>query len=533
LSSEEGKNNPSDSLFTDVSPPTRPIIRLPDSGANDDMGSLALATSNLSIQAHTQVEIPAPSSRGGNRGRRRGRPNRSKRGSPQRSFQPRTSSEELHIDMNRLILSPLNEMSPPDQPQRGTIPAHLPLEIVETSAKANQNISNISAVPISTGSHETSNLVRSEDTDFGSDITRGVVQEGKLYNHKNTEKPGVAKASEQSKLKKDKDMLAPNSESSQPGLLRIHPHKSDAGNHQQRHRGGLLLIGSAAIKSTPSNVKAPKGRGEYSRVAPVKDNQSVSLWNPDNIPPRLTTTGVVYDRPKVVLSAEDILREVKAAHQEIQAIEGRLTSIYEQPENGVDLSRNQSRTSFPNNPGEYCKIHREYSPYRASANRRLLEVFHTFFIMSQHPSASSTVRRLARRHDMLSRYWRNGIVQLLEHLRLRLPSTEAHMESFIFMAYTLTGVLLQDVPTFQRTWMECLGGLAQYLYEVEEIDLERKDHWKDLASQWYWKAIYLDGGTEGRLFHHLGTLNNSDLLSQMYYFAKRYYLPCWTLLIIV
>jgi len=68
--------------------------------------------------------------------------------------------------------------------------------------------------------------------------------------------------------------------------------------------------------------------------------------------------------------------------------------------------------------------------------------------------------------------------------------------------------------------MECLGGLAQYLYGVEETDLERKDHWKGLSSQWYWKAIYLDGGTEGRLFHHLGILNNSDLLSQMYYFSN-------------
>jgi len=226
--------------------------------------------------------------------------------------------------------------------------------------KGNENILNISNVPVSTDSHETSNLVPSEDTDFGSDISRGVVPEGKLYNHKNIEKH-VAKASEQSKLDKDKHTHVAKSESSQRGLLRIHPDKSDHGNQQQRHRGGLLFIDTTAIKSTTSNAKRPKGRGEYSRTAPLKEgNQSVSLWNPDNIPSRLTTTGVVYDRPKIALTAEDVLREVNAAHQEIQAIERRLKSIYERPENGVDLSRNQTRTSSVlKDPAEYCKIHRE------------------------------------------------------------------------------------------------------------------------------------------------------------------------------
>jgi hypothetical protein len=143
--------------------------------------------------------------------------------------------------------------------------------------------------------------------------------------------------------------------------------------------------------------------------------------------------------------------------------------------------------------------------------------------MTQHPSAPTNVRRLVKRHDVLARYWKYGIVQFLEYLRQKLPSSQTHMQSFIFGAYTLTSVLLQDVPVFEGAWMECLGDLARYLYGIEESGTEDKAHWKEIAQEWYVKAIDLSHAMEGRLFHHLGILSKEDPLLQLYYFAKRYH----------
>lgn len=153
---------------------------------------------------------------------------------------------------------------------------------------------------------------------------------------------------------------------------------------------------------------------------------------------------------------------------------------------------------------------------------RLLEYYHTFFLMTQHPAASTTVRRLPKKHDILARYWKFGIVQLLEYLRANLPLSETHMESFIYGAYTLTSLLLQDVSGFGAVWEECLGDLARYLYGIEENDEAMKDHWKGIAKEWYCKVVEESGGVEGRLFHHLGILSKDDVCLQLYYFAKRY-----------
>jgi hypothetical protein len=97
------------------------------------------------------------------------------------------------------------------------------------------------------------------------------------------------------------------------------------------------------------------------------------------------------------------------------------------------------------------------------------------------------------------------------------------MHGFIFGAYSLTGLLLQDVPVFQAIWMECLGDLARYLYGIEENDMEDREHWKDIAKEWYLKTIDVSHGMEGRLFHHLGILSKDDQLLQLFYFAKRYF----------
>ena len=152
--------------------------------------------------------------------------------------------------------------------------------------------------------------------------------------------------------------------------------------------------------------------------------------------------------------------------------------------------------------------------------------------MTQHPSASSNLRRLPKRHDVLARYWKCGIVQLLEFFRQNLPKSEMHMREFIFGAYRLTGLLLEDVPMFQGVWMECLGDLARYLYGIEENDENDKDHWREIAKEWYLRTSDVNHGIEGRLFHHLGILSKGDSIAQLFYFAKRYWLFLFMLMLV-
>ena len=58
---------------------------------------------------------------------------------------------------------------------------------------------------------------------------------------------------------------------------------------------------------------------------------------------------------------------------------------------------------------------------------------------------------------MPARMWRHGIHAFLEVLRYRLPDSLEHMLAFIYIAYSMMALLYETVPTFEDTWIECLG----------------------------------------------------------------------------
>jgi hypothetical protein len=208
-------------------------------------------------------------------------------------------------------------------------------------------------------------LIRSEGTDFGSYISRGAVQEGRLYNHKQLEK---SHSPPKPRDPKPQAPPPPAEEKPQPrGLLRIQPRKLEPPKQAPGHRGGLLFIDTNAIKSTSNNkpTKQRPSQSEYKRDAvPLRkepESQARSIWNPDNIP---HPEAMLHDGPKYDVSAEDILREVKAAYQEIQNLERKVESIYDSQADGVDIPRIQSRSQ--NDPivwTKYCKTHNEYHPH--------------------------------------------------------------------------------------------------------------------------------------------------------------------------
>jgi hypothetical protein len=118
----------------------------------------------------------------------------------------------------------------------------------------------------------------------------------------------------------------------------------------------------------------------------------------------------------------------------------------------------------------------------------LLHEHHDFFLASQHPSSSPALRRLATKYAMPARMWRHGIHSFLELLRHRLPDSLDHMLAFVYLAYSMMAPLMESVPSFEETWIECLGDLARYRMAIKEADLRDRKVWSGVARMWYNKA---------------------------------------------
>ena len=97
-------------------------------------------------------------------------------------------------------------------------------------------------------------------------------------------------------------------------------------------------------------------------------------------------------------------------------------------------------------------------------HRTLLNEHHDFLLATQHPTASPALRQLAKKYVMPARMWRHGIHSFLELLRQQLPASLEHMLAFVYIAYNMMGLLMETVPSFRETWIECLGDLARYRY---------------------------------------------------------------------
>ncbi|KAJ5381594.1 DNA/RNA-binding domain E.t1.c1-type [Penicillium cataractarum] len=154
-----------------------------------------------------------------------------------------------------------------------------------------------------------------------------------------------------------------------------------------------------------------------------------------------------------------------------------------------------------------------------SLHRTLLYEHHDFFLASQHPSASSVLRLLAEKYAMPARMWRYGIHSFLELLRQKLPGSLDYMLNFIYLAYSMMTLLLESVPAFHETWIECLGDLARYRMAVEESDMRDREVWAGVSRYWYNQDA--DHSPEvGRIQHHLAVLARPDVLQQLFHYTK-------------
>ncbi|KAJ6142227.1 DNA/RNA-binding domain E.t1.c1-type [Penicillium chrysogenum] len=154
-----------------------------------------------------------------------------------------------------------------------------------------------------------------------------------------------------------------------------------------------------------------------------------------------------------------------------------------------------------------------------SLHRTLLYEHFDFFLASQHPSASPVLRDLADKYGMPARMWRYGVHLFLELLRRKTPDSMEHMIDFIYLSYSIITLLLESVPDFKKTWIECLGDLARYRMAVEEFDKKVRELWVGVSRYWYNQDA--DRSAEnGRIQHHLAVLACPDILQQFFHYTK-------------
>ncbi|KAF4475379.1 Telomerase-binding protein EST1A [Colletotrichum fructicola Nara gc5] len=281
-----------------------------------------------------------------------------------------------------------------------------------------------------------------------------------------------------------------------------------------------------------SGALAPTQTGNASTSDRKATQKRETLWSPEEEPlspkgntesPRSSTSRSFEPRNPEVDQTEVLIKqlETRLISQEQLVAEGK--GIYaglvmvESKCIEVDNAQGSTTESSP-------KLNNEQWQALIALHRTLLHEHHDFFLASQHPSASPALRRLASKYAMPARLWRHGIHSFLELLRHRLPASLEHMLTFIYLAYSMVALLYETVPTFEDTWIECLGDLGRYRMAIEDDDLKDREVWTSVSRHWYSKASD-KAPTTGRLYHHLAILARPNALQQLFYYSKSLCVP--------
>ncbi|KKK22502.1 hypothetical protein ARAM_000595 [Aspergillus rambellii] len=201
------------------------------------------------------------------------------------------------------------------------------------------------------------------------------------------------------------------------------------------------------------------------------------------------------------ITEEQLINEIRGIYAGLVMVEKKCMEI--------DRQQSQSKAELSNQQWQAL----------IALHRTLLQEHHDFFLASQHPSASPVLKRLSEKYAMPARMWRYGIHAFLELLRHRLPGSLEHMLTFIYLAYSMMTLLLETVPSFEETWIECLGDLSRYRMAVEETDFREREVWAGVARYWYNKAADRNPDV-GRIQHHLAVLARPDIVQQLFYYTK-------------
>ncbi|KAK1756486.1 hypothetical protein QBC47DRAFT_360172 [Echria macrotheca] len=170
------------------------------------------------------------------------------------------------------------------------------------------------------------------------------------------------------------------------------------------------------------------------------------------------------NRPLRTTSQEQLVKEVKGIYAGLVMVENKCIEV-------DSAQQTQQDTQDP-------KLSNEQWQALIALHRTLLHEHHDFFLGSQHPSTSPTLRRLASKYAMPARMWRHGIHSFLE-----------------------------------------------YRMAIEDDDIRDRKVWTAVCRGWYGKASDM-APTIGRLYHHLlyhhlAILALPDPLQQLYCYPNR------------
>ena len=209
------------------------------------------------------------------------------------------------------------------------------------------------------------------------------------------------------------------------------------------------------------------------------------------------------------ISHDQLVVEVKGIYAGLVMVEAKCIEVDERQKIGAQNKDYASQN--PVTPDQWRSL--------IALHKQLLHEHHDFFLASQHPSASNNLSRLAAKYIMPARMWRHGIHGFLEVLRHRLPGSLEHMLTFIYIAYNMMALLFETVPSFEDTWVECLGDLGRYRMAIEDDEPRDREVWSNVARYWYSKASDKSPIT-GRLYHHLAILAKPNTLEHLCLYTK-------------
>ena len=178
------------------------------------------------------------------------------------------------------------------------------------------------------------------------------------------------------------------------------------------------------------------------------------------------------------ISHDQLVHEVKGIYAGLVMVEAKC----------IDVDGKQTAAAREKDPAKRTQLTPEQWSALIALHKTLLHEHHDFFLASQHPSASPALTKLAEKYSMPARMWKHGIHAFLEVLRLRLPGSLDHMLAFIYIAYSMMALLYETVPSFENTWIECLGDLGRYRMAIGDEDVKDRDVWGGVARFWYEKA---------------------------------------------
>jgi hypothetical protein len=306
---------------------------------------------------------------------------------------------------------------------------------------------------------------------------------------------------------------------STPNRSRARPADSDADfirGHGAKNPSGRQLYNPD--EPAPKTLQPPSRQAAQSSRATTRHHPSQSSRStrqpshtshdsPDVSVDDPSTMAMIKEPETRPISQDQLINEVKVIYAGLVMVESKCIEV-------DDAQSSDTKRKLSNEQWQAL----------IALHRTLLHEHHDFFLASQHPSASPALRRLASKYAMPARMWRHGIHSFLELLRHKLPESLEHMLSFIYLSYSIMALLYETVPTFEETWIECLGDLGRYRMAIEDDDIRDREVWTGVSKYWYNKASEKSPLT-GRLYHHLAILARPNALQQLYYYAKGLCVP--------